>query len=33
MQSPHKESYIQTIMELDEGSQQALVVIVQNAIS
>ncbi len=32
MQSPHKEEYIQTIMRLDERSQQALVVIVQNAI-
>lgn len=32
MQSPHKEDYIQTIMRLDERSQQALVVIVQNAI-
>lgn len=32
MQSPHKEDYIQTIMKLDERSQQALVVIVQNAI-
>ena len=32
MQSPHKENYIQTIMQLDEISQQALVVIVQNAI-
>jgi hypothetical protein len=32
MQSPHKEEYIQTIMKLDERSQQALVVIVQNAI-
>jgi chromosome segregation ATPase len=33
MQSPHKEDYIQTIMALDERQQQALVVIVQNAIS
>ena len=32
MQSPHKEDYIQTIMRLDERSQHALVVIVQNAI-
>jgi hypothetical protein len=32
MQSPHKEDYIQTIMHLDERSQHALVVIVQNAI-
>lgn len=32
MQSPHKEEYIQTIMHLDERSQHALVVIVQNAI-
>lgn len=32
MQSPHKEDYIQTIMQLDERSQHALVVIVQNAI-
>lgn len=32
MQSPSKEEYIQTIMRLDERSQQALVVIVQNAI-
>lgn len=32
MQSPSKEDYIQTIMRLDERSQQALVVIVQNAI-
>lgn len=32
MQSLHKEDYIQTIMRLDERSQQALVVIVQNAI-
>jgi hypothetical protein len=32
MQSPHKEDYIQTIMHLDERSQQALVEIVQNAI-
>jgi hypothetical protein len=32
MQSPQKEEYIQTIMHLDERSQHALVVIVQNAI-
>lgn len=32
MHSPHKEDYIQTIMHLDERSQQALVEIVQNAI-
>ena len=32
MQSPHKQEYIQTIMRLDQRSQQALVVIVQNAI-
>lgn len=32
MQSPHKEDYIQTIMRLEERSQHALVVIVQNAI-
>jgi hypothetical protein len=32
MQSPQKEDLIQTIMRLDDRSQQALVVIVQNAI-
>jgi hypothetical protein len=31
MQTPQKEDYIQAIMSLDERSQQALVVIVQNA--
>lgn len=31
MQTPEKEDHIQQIMELDERSQQALVIVVQNA--
>ncbi len=31
MQTPEKEDYIQRIMGLDERSQQALVIVVQNA--
>lgn len=31
MQTPEKEDYIEAIMGLDERSQQALVIVVQNA--